>query len=83
MNSFGIRLIQDKKIASIQTTNEEEIEKTIDESIARTFIANLKSREFWKGITIQSKALSSIRAEHLMKDLIRFQVQKSRISHKI
>ena len=28
--SFGIRLIQDKKIVSVHTTNEDEIEKTID-----------------------------------------------------
>ena len=46
--SFGIRLIQDKKIASIQTTNEDEIEKTIDNAF-RTFV-NLKSREFWGGL---------------------------------
>lgn len=44
--SFGVRLIQDKKIASMQTTNEEEIEKTIDNTF-RTLV-NLKSREFWK-----------------------------------
>lgn len=43
--SFGIRLIQDKKIASIQTTNKEEIEKTIDTAF-KTF-SNLKTREFW------------------------------------
>ncbi|HEY5735241.1 MAG TPA: TldD/PmbA family protein [Nitrosopumilus sp.] len=46
--SFGIRLIQDKKIASIQTTNEEEIEKTIDNAF-KTF-RSLKTREFWKGL---------------------------------
>ncbi|MDH5430989.1 MAG: TldD/PmbA family protein [Nitrosopumilus sp.] len=46
--SFGIRLIQDKKIASIQTTNKEEIEKTIDTAF-KTF-SNLKTREFWGGL---------------------------------
>jgi len=46
--SFGIRLIQDKKITSLQTTNEDEIEKTIDKAF-RTF-ANLKSRGFWEGL---------------------------------
>jgi PmbA protein len=46
--SFGIRLIQDKKIASMQTTNEEEIEKTIDNAF-RT-LANLKPRGFWEGL---------------------------------
>ena len=55
--SFGIRLIQDKKIASMQTTNEDEIEKTIDKAF-RTF-ANLKSREFWEGLpdTVKCKIL--------------------------
>ena len=38
--SFGIRLIHDKKIASMQTTNEEDIEQTMDES----FESNIKSQ---------------------------------------
>ena len=46
--SFGVRLIHNKKIASMQTTNEEEIEQTIDNSF-RT-LSNLKSREFWGGL---------------------------------
>ena len=46
--SFGIRLIQDKKIASMETTNEEEIEQTIDNAFKS--LSNLKSREFWKGL---------------------------------
>ena len=46
--SFGVRLIHNKKIASMQTTNEEEIEKTIDNSF-RT-LSNLKPREFWGGL---------------------------------
>ena len=46
--SFGIRLIQDKKITSTQTTNEEEIEKSIENAF-KTF-ANLKTREFWRGL---------------------------------
>jgi len=46
--SFGIRLIQDKKIASMQTTNEDEIEKIVDNSF-KTF-TNLRSMEFWKGL---------------------------------
>ena len=45
---FGIRLIQDKKIAAVQTTNEKEIEKSIDEGLKS--LTNLKSREFWKGL---------------------------------
>ena len=51
--SFGIRLIQDKKIASMQTTNEEEIEKTIDN--ASKAFTNLKTREFWEGLPYNTK----------------------------
>ncbi len=46
--SFGIRLVKDKKIASIQTTDKNNIEKLIGNSIAT--IKNLKSRKFWKGL---------------------------------
>ena len=46
--SFGIRLIQNKKIASIETTNEEEIEQTMDKAFKTS--SNLKSREFWGGL---------------------------------
>lgn len=46
--SFGIRLIQNKKIASIQTTNEQEIEQNIDNAFKT--LSNLKSREFWEGL---------------------------------
>ena len=45
---YGIRLIRDKKIASVHTTNEEGIEKTIDDAVK--IFPNLKSREFWKGL---------------------------------
>ena len=45
---FGIRLIHEKKIASIQTTNEREIEKSIDSGLGS--LTNLKSREFWGGL---------------------------------
>ncbi len=63
--SFGIRLIQDKKIASIQTTNEDEIEKTIDNAF-KTFV-NLKSREFWGGLpyTVESERLDGTFDEKL------------------
>ena len=62
---FGIRLIQDKKIASIQTTNEEEIEKIIDKTF-RTFV-NLKSRKFWSGLPhkVEYKILDGIFDEKL------------------
>lgn len=46
--SFGIRLIQNKKIASIQTTNEQDIEENIDNAFKT--LSNLKSREFWEGL---------------------------------
>jgi len=46
--SYGIRLIHDKKIASIQTTNEQELEQIINNTFQT--LTNLKSREFWKGL---------------------------------
>ncbi len=46
--SFGIRLIHDKKITSMQTTNEEEIEQTMLRALSAS--SNLKSREFWGGL---------------------------------
>jgi len=46
--SFGIRLVHDKKIASMQTTNEEEIEQTMQKALIAS--SNLKSREFWGGL---------------------------------
>lgn len=46
--SLGIRLIQDKKIASIQTTNEQEIEHTMDQTL-RT-LSKSKPIKFWKGL---------------------------------
>ena len=46
--SFGIRLIHDKKMASMQTTNEEEIEQTMLRALSAS--SNLKSRKFWGGL---------------------------------
>lgn len=46
--SYGIRLIKGKKITSAATTNEEEIEKTIDNAFCT--LSNLKPREFWRGL---------------------------------
>lgn len=46
--SYGVRLIHDKKIASIQTTNEHGLEQIINNTIQT--LTNLKSREFWKGL---------------------------------
>ncbi|MEK0367261.1 MAG: DNA gyrase modulator, partial [Nitrosopumilus sp.] len=44
--NYGIRLIHDKKIASIQTTNQEEIKKIIDSAFKTS--SKLKPRNFWK-----------------------------------
>lgn len=45
---YGIRLIHNKKIATIQTANQQEIEKSIDNAFSTSL--NLKPREFWKGL---------------------------------
>ncbi len=45
---YGIRLIHDKKIASIQTTNQQDIEKAIDSAFKMS--SNLKARDFWGGL---------------------------------
>ena len=47
-DSFGIRLIQNKKIISLETTNEEEIEQDISKALKTS--SNLKPREFWGGL---------------------------------
>jgi len=44
--NYGLRLIHDKKIVSIQTTNQEEIEKIIDSAFKTS--SKLKPRNFWK-----------------------------------
>ena len=45
---YGIRLIHDKKIASIETTNQQDIEKAIDSAFKTS--SNLKARDFWGGL---------------------------------
>ena len=45
--NYGVRLIHDKKIASIQTS-QQEIEKTIDDAFKTS--SKLKSRDFWGGL---------------------------------
>lgn len=63
--SYGIRLIHDKKIVSAQTTNQREIEKTIDEAFLS--IPSLKSREFWNGLPnkVDSKKIDGTYDEKL------------------
>ena len=51
---YGIRIIHQKKIASIQTTDNQNIEKSID-SIFET-ISNFKPREFWEGLPYKISA---------------------------
>ncbi|MCH9657759.1 TldD/PmbA family protein [archaeon] len=51
--SFGIRLIHNKKIASMQTTNEEEIEQTMLKALSAS--SNIKSRKFWKGLPCKTE----------------------------
>jgi PmbA protein len=65
--SFGIRLIHEKKIASIQTTKKEKIEDSIDSAFSS--IPNLKPREFWKGLpsSVSSRNLDGTFDEKLDK----------------
>jgi PmbA protein len=51
---YGIRLIQNKKISSIQTSNENEINKLIEKSLR--IIPHLKPREFWKSLPHEIKS---------------------------
>ena len=46
--NYGVRIIHQKKIISIQTTNEENILDSIEKGLKTTL--KLKSREFWKGL---------------------------------
>ena len=44
--NYGIRIINDKKITSIQTTDKKNINKSLDSAFLS--LKNLKAREFWK-----------------------------------
>ena len=46
--NYGVRLIHQKKITSLQTTNIENITDVIDEGLETTI--KLKPRKFWKGL---------------------------------
>ncbi|MDH3340655.1 MAG: TldD/PmbA family protein [Nitrosopumilus sp.] len=52
--SYGIRLIHNKKIVSIQTTNQHEIKDAIDDSL-RT-LSHLRPMEFWRGLPYKKKS---------------------------
>lgn len=46
--NYGIRLIKNKKIITIQTTDEKNIKKSITDNLAT--IKDIKPRKFWKGL---------------------------------
>ncbi|MCV0391864.1 MAG: TldD/PmbA family protein [Nitrosopumilus sp.] len=52
--NYGIRLIHNKKIISLQTTNQEKIGKSIDEAFLS--ISSLKPRIFWKGLPYKTNS---------------------------
>ena len=56
--SYGIRIIHDKKIASIQTSNDNEIQKSIEDSLQT--ISHLKPREFWKSLPHELKSRNNL-----------------------
>ena len=62
---YGIRIIHQKKITSIQTTDNQNIEKTIDGSFKT--ISNFKPREFWRGLPykISAKKIEGVFDEKL------------------
>ena len=65
--NFGIRLIHKNKIVSIQTTNQQNIEKEIDGAFQIS--SGLKPREFWKGLPykLTPKQLKGVFDEKLEK----------------
>jgi len=56
--SFGVRIINDKKISSFQTNNENEISHEIEKGIKN--LSCLKRREFWKGLPSELKQVKQI-----------------------
>jgi PmbA protein len=56
--SYGIRIIHDKKISSIQTCDEREIQKSIEDSLKIT--SHLKPRKFWKSLPQELKSKTNL-----------------------
>jgi PmbA protein len=56
--NYGIRIIHDKKISSFQTSNDKEIQKSIEDSVQ--IISHLKPREFWKSLPHELKSKNSL-----------------------
>lgn len=52
--NYGIRIIHDKKISSSQTSNDKEIQKSIEDSFQT--ISHLKPRKFWKSLPHEIKS---------------------------
>jgi PmbA protein len=52
--NYGVRIIHQKKITSIQTTNKENILDSIEKGLKTTL--KLKPREFWKGLPEKKKS---------------------------
>jgi PmbA protein len=53
--NFGIRIIHQKKISSIQTTNKKNIINAIDEGLKNSIKS--KPREFWKGLPDKKESI--------------------------
>ena len=56
--NFGIRIIKDKKIASSQTSNEEQIPECLESALHTT--KHLKPREFWKSLPSELKTKTEL-----------------------
>jgi PmbA protein len=56
--NYGIRIIHDKKICSIQTSDEGNLQKSIENSL--NTVARLKPREFWKSLPHEIKSKPKI-----------------------
>ncbi len=52
--NYGIRIIHDKKISSSQTSNDKEIQKSIEDSFQT--ISHLMPRKFWKSLPHEIKS---------------------------
>lgn len=56
--SYGIRIVNDKKITSFQTSNEDEIFQTIEKGTKN--IPFLKRQEFWKSLPSELKHVTTL-----------------------
>ena len=56
--NYGIRIIHDKKIASIQTSDDSIIQKSMEDSLQT--ISHLKPREFWKSLPGELKSKNNL-----------------------